>query len=68
VLASQDAYFADDETPYEDALSGYIMGAIETSINDLFNQQYLTVFPSGSDFTLANITFADNAITAEFSG
>ncbi len=67
VLAAQNVYFADDQTPYEDALAGYIMGAIETAINDLFNQQYLTVFPSGSEFTLTTITFTATSITAGFS-
>jgi hypothetical protein len=66
VLTMGDVYFADDQTPYEDALAGYIMGAIETAINDLFRQQYLTVSPSGEEYTITSITMTDTMITAEY--
>jgi hypothetical protein len=47
-LSLQQVYFADDNSPYEDALGGYLLGTVETGLNDLVRQLYLAQVPDGS--------------------
>jgi hypothetical protein len=64
-LTAQNVYFADDNTPYEDALAGYILGAVETGVNDMARQLYLQNYPAGGDFEVTAVTITETGITVD---
>jgi hypothetical protein len=66
-LNLQQAYFADDNTSYEDPLAGYLLGTVETALNDLVRQLYLAQNPGGGDYTVTNLTITPAGIVVEIA-
>jgi hypothetical protein len=64
-LDVQSITFADDHSPYEDTLSDYILGTIQTAINDLVRQIYLDQYPGAGNYTITHVTVTDTGITVE---
>jgi hypothetical protein len=54
--------FADDNTPYEDALPGYLLGTVGTGINDVVRQHFLALSPSGGKYTATDLTITPEGI------
>ncbi len=66
-LNLQQVYFADDHTPFEDALSGYLLGTVETAVNDVVRRLYLEQNPSGGDYTVTGLTITPEGIVVEIT-
>ncbi len=66
-LNLQQVYFADDHTPFEDALSGYLLGTVETAVNDVVRQLYLEQSPFGGDYTMTGLTITPEGIVVEIT-
>ncbi len=65
-LNLQQVYFADDNTPFEDALAGYLLGTVETATNDLVRQLVLEQSFSG-DYTVTGLTITPEGIVVEIT-
>lgn len=67
-LAAENVVFADDNSPYEDTLAGYIQGVIETAINDQVNRLYVEHNPAaGGTFAVTGVTVTDAGIVVQLS-
>jgi hypothetical protein len=66
-LTAENVVFADDNSPYEDTLAGYIQGVIETAINDQVNRLYVEHSPAGGAFAVTGVTVTDAGIVVQLS-
>ena len=66
-LNLQQVYFADDNTPFDDALAGYLLGTVETAVNDLVRQLYLEQNPGGGDYTVTSLSITPTGIVVEIA-
>jgi hypothetical protein len=64
-LNLQQVYFVDDNTPYEDAVTGYLLGTVETAVNDLVRQLYLDQYPDNPNYTVTGLTITPQGIVVE---
>lgn len=54
--------FADDNTPYADALPGYLMGVVRTAVNDLVRQLVMTQVPGGGSYVITDLNITADGI------
>jgi hypothetical protein len=64
-LNLQRVYFADDNTPFDDAVTGYLLGTVETAVNDLVRQLYLEQYPGNTNYTVTGLTITPQGIVVE---
>jgi hypothetical protein len=64
-LNLQQVYFADDNSLFDNALTGYLLGTVETAINDLVRQLYLEQYPDNPHYTVTGLTITPQGIVVE---
>jgi hypothetical protein len=64
-LNLQQVYFADNSTPFDNAVTGYLLGTVETAVNDLVRQLYLDQYPNDPHYTVTGLTITPQGIVVE---
>ena len=65
-LVKEEAYYAgtDDEgAPYSDPIGDFVLGSIDTALNNLLRERYQQINPGGGAFVVVNVKIAANGVT-----
>jgi hypothetical protein len=64
-LTLQQVYFADDNAPFDNAVTGYLLGTVETAVNDLVRQLYVEQYPGDPHYSVTGLTITPQGIVVE---
>ena len=66
-LNLQRVYFADDNTSFDNAVTGSLLGVAETAVNDLVRQLFLEQYSNGTHYTVTGLTITPDGIVVEIA-
>ncbi len=62
-LVKQKAFYTDDDTPYTDAIGDFVVGSVDTALNNVLRARYQQSNPGGGAFDVAGVRIATSGMT-----
>jgi hypothetical protein len=63
-LVMQSANFADDDSPYTDAIGGFVLSTVDSALNTMLQDRYRQSHPGGGSFIVIDVRVTEGRLIA----